>query len=524
MSRSSEDSSPPEDGSPRDPSSPLAVRIRRLSKRFGGVQALDEMELDVERGTVHAVIGENGAGKSTLMKILAGVVAADAGEIELDGEAAQIRSAKDARAHRIGIVYQELSLFPTRSTLANLFTEREPTQAGLVSRREMRRRARTVVEAIGLRVDHDRPVSELPIGDRQLVELSRVLLTEPRLLILDEPNSALNERETRRLFDVLRGLAGRGITVLYVSHRLEEVFEICSRITVMRNGRAVLTKDTAALTLPEAIAAMIGRQQEELFPPPLPPREGVEPRRLSVRGLSAGRSLSNVSFDATSGEVVGLAGLEGSGVSQLMGVLFGTTNADEGEAVFPDGKGLPHSATQAARRGISLVPADRRRQGLMLDGSVARNVAHVSVGALRKRSPWVSRGELRERAEREIEALRIKTPSPWTTVGNLSGGNQQKVVVGKWLEIAPDVVFLDDPTRGVDVGAKREIFGIIRQLSADGRIVLFRSTELPELIGLCDRILVFYRGRLAGEVAGAALDSRTLLHAINTGEVEEAAA
>jgi ribose transport system ATP-binding protein len=508
-----------EDG-PLGPSSPLAVHIRGLSKRFGGVLALDGMELDVEQATIHAVIGENGAGKSTLMKILAGVVAADAGEIELDGQPVQIHSAKDARRHRIGIVYQELSLFPTRSTLANLFTEREPTQGGLVSRREMRRRARAVVEAIGLAVDLDRPVSELPIGDRQLVEICRVLLTEPRLLILDEPNSALNERETHRLFDVLRGLGKRGITILYVSHRLEEVFEICGRITVMRNGRAVLTKPTPRLTIPEAIEAMIGRREEELFPPPLPPKEGVEARRLSVRGLTSGRALRDVSFDASSGEVVGLAGLEGSGVSQLMGVLFGTTKAEAGEATFPDGKGLPHSATQAARRGISLVPADRRKQGLMLAGSVARNIAHVSVGALRKRSPWLSRDELRDRARHQIDALRIRTPSPWTTVGNLSGGNQQKVVVGKWLEVAPDVVFLDDPTRGVDVGAKREIFQIVRQLSAEGRIVLFRSTELPELIGLCDRILVFYRGRLAGEVGGAELDSRTLLHAINTGEIE----
>jgi ABC-type sugar transport system ATPase subunit len=232
--------------------------------------------------------------------------------------------------------------------------------------------------------------------------------------------------------------------------------------------------------------------------------------------------LRNVTFEARAGEIVGLAGVEGSGVSLLLGVLFGTRKADGGEVRYPDGGGLPRSATAAARRGISFVPADRRKAGLMLERSVARNIAHVAVGALRSRTPWLSRGELRRRSERQIEALQIGTPSPWTPVNELSGGNQQKVVVGKWLEIAPKVVLLDDPTRGVDVGAKREIFAIMRRLAADGQVILFRSTELPELIGLCDRILVFYRGGLVGEAAGEALDSRTLLHAINTGEVDGA--
>jgi ribose transport system ATP-binding protein len=514
--------SEPGDGASPSPGGfrPGAVAIRGLSKRYGGVQALAGMHLDVRRGHIHAVVGENGAGKSTLMKILAGAVHADRGQIELDGQEVTIESPKDAGQHGIGIVYQELSLFPTRSTLANLFVLREPTRHGLVSRREMRRLAASVLEQVGLHVDLDRPVSELPIGERQLIEISRVLLTEPRLLILDEPNSALSERETQRLFGVLRQLASRGITILYVSHRLEEVFEIADRITVMRNGREVLTKDRAELTIPQVIEGMIGRHQEELFPPPLETTV-TGTGRLAVSGLTLGEALRDVSFDALAGEIVGLAGVEGSGVSLLLGVLFGTRRADRGDVRYPDGQGLPRSSTAAARRGISLVPADRRRQGLMLDGTVARNVAHAVVGALRSRSPWLSRVELRRRAERQVAALQIKTPSVWTPVNQLSGGNQQKVVVAKWLEIQPGVVLLDDPTRGVDVGAKREIYSIIRRLAAEGKVVLFRSTELPELLGLCDRILVFYRGRLAGEVPGGSLDSRTLLHAINTGEVGE---
>jgi ABC-type sugar transport system ATPase subunit len=507
--------------SPGSPAS--AVAIRGLSKRYGGVQALAGMDLEVRRGHIHAIIGENGAGKSTLMKILAGVVRADEGEIELDGRPATIASPKDAAEHGIGIVYQELSLFQTRSTLANLFVLREPTRHGFVSRREMRRLAASVLEQIGLDVDLDRPVAELPIGERQLIEICRVLLTEPRLLVLDEPNSALSERETQRLFGVLRQLAQRGITMLYVSHRLEEVFEIADRITVMRNGHEVVTKDRAELTIPQVIEGMIGRHQDELFPPALE-SAGAGGGTLAVRDLSVGGALRDVSFVARAGEIIGLAGVEGSGVSLLLDALFGTSKATGGEVVYPDAKGLPHSSTAAARRGISLVPADRRKQGLMLEKTVATNIAHVVVGAMRARSPWLSRSELREAANRQIRDLQVKTPSPWTPVNQLSGGNQQKVVVGKWLEIGPKVVLLDDPTRGVDVGAKREIFAIMRRLAAEGRVLLFRSTELSELIGMCDRILVFYRGRVVREVAGEALDGRNLLHAINTGEVQDGGA
>jgi ribose transport system ATP-binding protein len=519
MRASSDPAVRPGDGPDPSPgASPLAVAISGLSKRFGGVQALDEMHLEVQPGTIHAVVGENGAGKSTLMKILAGVVRADAGTIELDGEEAAIDSPKAAAERGIGIVYQELSIFPHRSVLANLFVNRERSRWGLVSRRIMRAHARAVVDHVGLHVDLDAPAGELPVGDRQLVEICRVLLTEPRLLILDEPNSALSERETKRLFAVLRQLTQRGITILYVSHRLEEVFEIADRITVMRNGREVLTRDRPQLTIQEVIEGMIGRRADELFPPPLE-GAGGDGAKLVVSRLTVGESLVDVSFEARAGEIVGLAGVEGSGVSLLLGALFGSRKATAGEVSYPDGGHLPRSTTSAARRRISLVPADRRKQGLMLQRSVASNVAHVSVGAMRSRSPWLSRGQLRRSAQRQISALKVRTPSPWVPINQLSGGNQQKVVVGKWLEVAPSVVLLDDPTRGVDVGAKREIFLIIRRLAAEGRIVLFRSTELPELVGLCDRILVFYRGRLAGEFKGGAVDDHALLHAINTGEV-----
>jgi ABC-type sugar transport system ATPase subunit len=493
------------------------VSVNTLVKHYGGVVALDGMSLDVQPGTIHAVVGENGAGKSTLMKILAGVVRQDSGKILFNSEEVSFASPNAARERGIGIVYQELSLFPERSVLANLFVNREPRRYGLISRRIMRELSAPMLEQLGLDVDVDAPVGRLTIGERQLVELCRVLLEEPRLLILDEPNSALNERETQRLFAVLRGLRERGITMLYVSHRLEEVFAIADAVTVTRNGREVLTKPIGQLTIPEVIEGMIGGRQEALFPPRLPTQDADDGKRLIVRGLSS-RELQAISFEARAGEIVGLAGLEGSGVSTLLEVLFGMKKLKTGEVVFPDGGGAPANPTQAARRGVCLVPADRRRNGLMLEKSLVDNIVQVAVGALSSRQPWLRRSDLVARADREIANLRIKARSPYSLANQLSGGNQQKVVIGKWLEIAPNVVLLDDPTRGVDVGAKREIYLLIRQLSAEGRIVLFSSTELPELIGLCDRILVLYRGRLVGALEGSAINEHDLLHLINTGE------
>jgi ribose transport system ATP-binding protein len=493
------------------------VSVHQLYKRYGGVVALNGMSLEAERGTIHAVVGENGAGKSTLMKILGGVVRTDSGTIALDSETVSFDSPNASRARGIGIVHQELSLFPERSVLANLFVNREPTRRGLISIREMRQRSEPTLQQLGLHIDSLRAVGELTIGERQLVELCRVLLENPRLLILDEPNSALNERETTRLFDVLRQLRSRGITMLYVSHRLEEVFAIADHVTVARNGREVFSKPIRAVTIPEVIEGMVGGRQESLFPPSLPLINTQQEERLTLRGVSTSR-LRDISFEARSGEIVGFAGLEGSGVSALLGLLFGMRKIAGGEVTYPDGNGVPSSPTQAARRGIALVPADRRRNGLMLDKSLVENVAQVAYGALGRSYEVLRQRELVSRAERQIANLRIITRSPFKVANQLSGGNQQKVVVAKWLEVAPRVVLLDDPTRGVDVGAKREIYQIIRQLSAEGRIVLFSSTELPELIGLCDRIIVFYRGRLAGELRGDAINEHDLLHLINTGE------
>jgi ribose transport system ATP-binding protein len=507
--------------------SPPAIAVADLRKAYGGIHALAGVDLAIEAGTVHAVVGENGAGKSTLMKIMAGAVVPDSGDIRIDGAAAEIASPADARRLGVGIVYQELSLFPDRSILANLYPDEQPTRFGLVDSAEMRRRALPVLQRVGLAADPDTVVGGLGVGERQLVELSRLLIVRPRVLILDEPNSALNEAETRRLFSILRELSADGITIIYVSHRLEEVFQIADRITVMRNGRIVLTADRAAATMAEIVEAMIGIDPDALFPPrpePMSPDAGAggrttapAPISLRVRDLTVDDELREVSFEAHPGEIIGLAGLEGSGVATLLGVLYGTRRASAGEIAFADGRAAPDSPTAAARRRISLVPADRRHQGLMLGSSIAMNIAQVAVGTLPSRRPWLDRRAIRDAARRQIDGLRIRADGPGQTVGQLSGGNQQKVVVGKWLEVAPTVFLLDDPTRGVDVGAKREIYRLIRELADGGRTVLFRSTELPELVGLADRILVLHRGRLTAEIRGGAIDDHGLLHAINTG-------
>jgi ribose transport system ATP-binding protein len=507
--------------------SPPAIAVADLRKAYGGIHALAGVDLAIEAGTVHAVVGENGAGKSTLMKIMAGAVVPDSGEIRIDGAAAEIASPADARRLGVGIVYQELSLFPDRSILANLFPDEQPTRFGLVDTAEMRRRALPVLHRVGLALDPDTVVGGLGVGERQLVELSRLLIVRPRVLILDEPNSALNEAETHRLFSILRELSADGITIIYVSHRLEEVFQIADRITVMRNGRIVLTAERAAATMAEIVEAMVGIDPDALFPPrPAPTSTGAgasdpltapAPVSMRVRDLTVGDELRAVSFEAHPGEIIGLAGLEGSGIATLLGVLYGTRRASAGEIAFADGRGAPDSPTVAAQRGISLVPADRRHQGLMLGSSIATNIAQVAVGTLPSRRPWLDRRAIRAAARRQIDGLRIRADGPGQIVGQLSGGNQQKVVVGKWLEVAPTVFLLDDPTRGVDVGAKREIYRLIRDLANGGRTVLFRSTELPELVGLADRILVLHRGRLTAEVRGGAIDDHGLLHAINTG-------
>jgi ABC-type sugar transport system ATPase subunit len=503
---------------------PPLCQVRGVSKSYGGVQALVEADLTLHQGRVHALVGENGAGKSTLMKIIAGAEQADEGEILFRQTPLTATNVAEANARGIQIVFQELSLFPDLDVLTNLFLGNESRRAGVVNRRQMRARARVVLDQIGLRVDVNEPVGSLTLGERQLVEIAHALLSDSELLILDEPNSALNAAETERLFTVIRQLRDRNVAIIYVSHRLEEVFAISDEISVLRNGQVISTRPVGNYSIGELVTEMIGRTPSEFFAKredvegdvdgDIEPSQGLRLADVRVRGLA-----EPVNLKARRGEVVGLAGLEGAGVQAVLEAVFGMRPLLQGSMTLPNGKGAPRSVRQAVRSGVALIPSDRRNAGLMLDQSVLDNVSLVSAGTLGGFGWLPQRAMLERRVRARCEELNVKTPSVSTPVNQLSGGTQQKVVLAKWLETEPDVVLLDDPTRGVDVGTKPEIYRIAHRLAAQGRVVLFTSSELPEFASVCDRVLIFYRGRVCGELPREQLADGRLLAAINTGTV-----
>ena len=491
--------------------------ILTAEKHYGGVTALAGVDLKVYPGLIHAVVGENGAGKSTLMKILAGAEQPDAGYVEIDGRQITLRNVKQANDQGIAIVFQELSLFPDLDVLSNLFMLREPRRFGVVQRHLMRQQAAPILAELGLDIDVDRPVSALNLGEQQLVEIAKALLADSKVLILDEPNSALNAVETARLFDVVKKLRDRGVAILYISHRLEEVFSIADVITVMRNGRIVKTLTAGETSIPEVIALMIGRELAEFYGERT--RSEITGAPLKLDRVTIDGVIQDVSLDAKPGEIVGLAGLEGSGVSAVLEAIFGLRRINSGTITLPNGQPAPHHISEAVRAGIAMVPSDRRNEGLMLEQDVLNNIAQVTAGVLGNFGFFLRRESIEKRAESQRIALHIATESIHKQVSNLSGGNQQKVVIAKWLEADPRVVLLNDPTRGVDVGAKEEIYHIVQRLADEGRIVLFTSTELPEFIYLCDRVVVFYRGHICGEFTGDELNTQRLLEAINTGKL-----
>lgn len=487
--------------------------VRTVAKRFGGTVVLEDMNLMVERGSIHALVGESGAGKSTLVKVLAGIVRPDSAAIEFDAKKAIIDSPGAARKLGIGVVLQQTGQFPERPVLANLFVNREPVHNGLISRREMEARSRDLLRQLGLSVNVHAPLDELGPGDRQLVAIARALLESPRLLILDDPNSLLDQQQNERLSAALRALKARGMSVLYASNRLQDALAIADQLTVMRNGRDVLTKARQDLTASEE--AMIGQLRHSLFPLPpraLPQHAGTLRPQITVDGLGGGQ-LSGASFIARAGEILGIAG---AGAQDLLALLFGLKRPRQGKVRFPDGDGLPRTRMEAARRSICMISGDRCN-GLMPDKSIAFNMANVVVGARSWGSRWYSQRSAIDRAARQIEALRIRS-MPEMPAGSLSAGGQQKVVIAKWLEIGPQVMLLDEPARGVDTGSKQEIYALIRQMAASGCIVILHSSELSELTGLCDRILAFHRGKPADEMTGEHMDAGKLLKLIAAGK------
>ena len=495
------------------------LALEHAEKSFGAVRALIDGDIDLYGGEVHGLVGENGAGKSTLVKILAGVHHPDAGRLVLDGEETIFDNAKQSQAAGIAIIFQEPTLFPDLSVAENIFVGVQPLKRfRRIDGRRMRREAAAVFEQLGVRIDPDRVARGLSIADQQLVEIAKALTTNARVIVMDEPTAALTTTEVERLFRIVETLRARGNAVLFVSHRLEEIFAICQRVTVMRDGRHVLTKPTEELTVQSIIRAMVGRDMDALFPKV---QSEPGPVVLSVERLTREGVFTDVSFDVRSGEIVALAGLVGAGRSEVARAVFGIDRWDAG-SVQIDGRRLPPaSPTAAMAAGIGLVPEDRRQQGLVMDFSIERNIALASLDTVR-RGGLIPRGAERRFARDWAMRLQLKYGRLTNPVWTLSGGNQQKVVLAKWLARRPKLLIVDEPTRGIDVGTKAEVHRLLSELAAQGVAVLMISSELPEVLGMADRIVVLFEGRVTREFARAEADEDSIMRAA-TGVTEEAA-
>lgn len=490
----------------RAPGSDTVLEIRNMAKSFGVVQALRRMNLKVRRGRVHTLLGENGAGKSTLMKILAGVYTPTSGEIFLDGKQYQPQNPRHARAHGISIVFQELSLCRNLSVAENIYASHEPSRFGFIQDRELVQKAEALIKDLGLPVDVHAKVGDLSIAQRQLVEIAKGLSLPADVVILDEPTSSLSDSEAEILFAIIDRLKARGKAVIYISHRMEEIMRLSDDITVMRDGDYITTTQKTETSIDKLITMMVGREMKDVYPPRVAPRpaESVAPV-LATKNLTVPGKFHDVSIDVKPGEVVGLFGLVGSGRSDIMKALFGMERPVAGEILL-DGKPLTlTSPSQAIGHGIAFVTENRKEEGLVLAHSVERNVNMVALKQLAGPFGLMRGSAERASARAEVLRLAIKAASIDTSAGSLSGGNQQKIVLAKWLQIRPRVLILDEPTRGVDVGAKFEIYRIIRELAAEGAAILMVSSELPEVLGLSDRVVVMHNRNMA-----AVLDARGL--------------
>jgi ABC-type sugar transport system ATPase subunit len=489
--------------------------VRNVSKRYGGVQALADVSLDVARGSIHGLLGENGAGKSTLVKILTGAVRADSGEILVGGREVQITSPIDARRLGIGAVHQELNLFPDLTVADNVFAGDEPhDRLGFVRRRQMATELAAEMDLVGWWMAIDRTVDSLSLAERQMVEILRAFHQRADLILLDEPNSALTDAETQALFAMMRRFQAQGQSFLLVSHRLDEVFSVADFITVLRDGKRVAAAPAAELSVDHAVRLMVGSAAQESTPVArLAPSPVQAMPRLSVSGLS-GRGFTDVSFTAWPGEILGFAGLEGAGVQDVFYALFGLRKRRAGSLTVDGKPYTPRHPVDAITAGVASIPADRRTDSLLMDRSIGENIVLVVLKRIKSALGFVSHRSIARTADEFARAFRLRAPSLDTPVVQLSGGNQQKVVLARWLAASPRLLLLNDPGRGIDVGAKREVHEAIRRLAASGMTILTWSSEAEETLELCDRILVMRKGRVLKEVDPATTSLGDLLLAV----------
>ncbi|WP_236792527.1 sugar ABC transporter ATP-binding protein [Amycolatopsis sp. GM8] len=482
------------------------LEVRGVTKSFGAVAAVAGVSFPLYAGEAHALVGENGAGKSTIVKMLAGVHRPDSGTLLVDGEPVEFATPADAKAAGIAVIYQEPTLFPDLSVAENIVMGRHPRgRLGMIDRAAIRAEAEQLFARLGVRIDPSRPARGLSIADQQIVEIAKALSADARVLIMDEPTAALSLVEVERLFSVARTLRDAGAAIMFISHRFEEITQLCQRVTIMRDGRHVSTDPMAGLTVDEMVRRMVGRELGTLFP-----KQDVEPGAvvLEVAGLTREGAFRDISFSVRAGEIVAFAGLVGAGRSEVVQAVFGVDQRDAG-TVKLNGKRLKPGAPRASMAaGMALVPEDRRQEGLVMDLSIERNVTLPRSRALAKLGFLFGPGERRE-ARRWTERLHTRYRRLGDPVATLSGGNQQKVVLAKWLAMAPKVLIVDEPTRGIDVGTKAEVHRLMSSLAAEGVAVVMVSSELPEVLGMADRVLVMREGRIVAEIprAGATEDS-----------------
>ncbi len=493
------------------------LSMQNITKRFPGVMALDDVTFAVHAGEVHCLVGENGAGKSTLMKIMSGVYTDFDGELLIEGEAVRFHSTRDAQAHSIAMIHQELNLVPELTVYENIFLAREfKTNLGIVDRRGMRLAAQQLMSELGLDIDPNRTINQLRVGQRQLVEIAKALSLHSRIIIMDEPTSALSDTEVDYLFEVIRELRKRQVSVIYISHRLDEIFQIADRITVLRDGKVAGSALASEITHREMIKLMVGRDLDVLYP-----KEdvGLGGTILQIENLSYKQGhkyiFKDVSLHVSQGEIVGIAGLMGAGRTQLLESIFGVYSPDdiEGHIHFNGHEFHPYSPQRSIEQGIGLVAEDRKGQSLVLGRPVSENTSLAALRRFMNALTVVNRREERLAVVQVIDDLNIKTPSIDTLVAHLSGGNQQKVVLGKFLLTNIQLFLLDEPTRGVDVGAKAEIYALVGQLAKAGTGFLLVSSELPELLAVCGRIYVLCDGRLTGEFKRDEFDQEVIMEA-----------
>jgi len=480
----------------------VILNMTNIHKAFGPVRALRTAAFELRRGEIHALAGENGAGKSTLMHIIDGILQPDGGEILLDGKPVKISSPNAANRLGIGFVHQEIALCPEISVAENMFmSETGQSKSWFMNYRDLGKRAATILKEIG-DIDPTSRAGDLSISQQQIVEIAKALTLDCRILILDEPTAALTETEAQTLFRIMHRLAERGIAIIYISHRMAEIFEHCDRITVMRDGCHIRTENISEISPEEVVNSMVGRVLDKLYPPKLAEEEKSNDVILSVRGLNEGKRVFDVDFDLRRGEILGLAGLIGAGRSEIVRAVCRLEGKPKGEVTL---RGRPlrlNDYRDSIREGLVYLSEDLKGDGLFLNMSIAANVSALDVGRISNGMGFIERRKEMKRADELGRRLKLRANSVGDAVSTLSGGNQQKVALAKMLSVEPQVVFLDEPTRGVDVGAKAEIHRQIRELAREGVGVIVISSELPELIGVSDRVLVVREGRIAGEVEG----------------------